>query len=111
MGKYIHQTTSPNFQCFLFSLTVDLTVDWINDKLYWVDGALCNVHEFNIMTNATRFVLSTGTSETSFPRGIVIYPYKDNGLGYSTFLHKPHFTNCLKISVDNVRVIPFDSLL
>lgn len=62
-----------------FCILVDLTTDWINDKLYWVDSEECEIHELDIMTNATRFILSTGTSDTSFPRGIVIYPYKDNG--------------------------------
>ena len=61
-----------------FSL-VDLTVDWINHKVYWVDDETCDVHEFDLERSHTRVVMSTGTRESSLPRGIVVYPYMNNG--------------------------------
>ena len=48
-----------------------------------MDSILCEIWEYDLNTSALRFVLSTGTVETSFPRGIVIYPYENNGSVYS----------------------------
>ena len=50
----------------------DLTVDWINDKLYWTE--LHTIKEIDIHTLVVRDIASvTGTL-----MGIGVFPYKNN---------------------------------
>ena len=51
-------------------------MDWINDKLYWVDGGTRRLEELDIITRQRRLVLITGGEESS-PFGISVFPIKD----------------------------------
>ena len=62
-----------------------------------MDSILCEIWEYDLNTSALRFVLSTGTVETSFPRGIDIYPYENNGSVYSV--------HCVSILVVSVSIL------
>ena len=58
-------------------LTADVTVDWINDKLYWVDRNAKKIVEYDLKTGFIRTVYSTGTG--SLPTGLVVYPFPNYG--------------------------------
>lgn len=63
---------------FCFSLLAeDLTVDWVNDKLYWTDRTAGEIIEYNLKTDDMRRAYGTGTG--SLPSGIVVYPFPDYG--------------------------------
>lgn len=81
MYVHIHACTGLTsiIQHTLYTNIADLSVDWINGKLYWVDRELCEIGEYDLVSNTRRYVMSTGTAETSNPLGIVVYPYPDYG--------------------------------
>lgn len=58
-------------------LTADVTVDWINDKLYWVDRNAKKIVEYDLKTGFIRTVYSTGAR--SLPTGLVVYPFPNYG--------------------------------
>lgn len=49
-----------------------MTVDWINDKIYWTEGN--KIIEFDLDTHTAR-VIATLTGK---PLGIGVYPHKNN---------------------------------
>jgi hypothetical protein len=57
----------------------DLEVDWINDRLYWVDGSKREISEFDLITGHTTLVLSTGPPGDSNPSALALYPYPNYG--------------------------------
>ena len=64
--------------CF-FDSTADLEVDWINDRLYWVDRSQRQISEYDIATGHRSVVLSTGESGVSIPSALALYPYPNYG--------------------------------
>ena len=60
-----------------YAPSVDLTVDWINDKLYWTDSNLRTIEEVDILTLARRVVVQLDTR--SSPKGLAVYPLQDHG--------------------------------
>ena len=54
-------------------------MDWINDKLYWVDRGLRHIEEYDIIYGHRRVVVSTGDVGESSPGGLALYPYPNNG--------------------------------
>nr|CAE54584.1 epidermal growth factor precursor [Suberites domuncula] len=60
----------------------DLSVDWINDKLYWTDRSFRRIEEYDLTTGYRRTVIHTGSG--SLPTGIIIYPYPGYGWIYWT---------------------------
>jgi hypothetical protein len=61
---------------------VDLAVDWLNNKLYWVDATLRLIEEYDISTGSRKFVASTGSATTSRPSAMSLYPYPNYGWLY-----------------------------
>ena len=59
--------------------TADLAVDWINDKVYWVDRGLRHIEEYDIISGHRRVVASTGNVDQSSPGGLALYPYPNHG--------------------------------
>ena len=59
-----------------FCLAADLEVDWINDRLYWVDRSLRQIGEYDLVTGHRSVVLSTGLSS---PSALALYPYPNYG--------------------------------
>ena len=60
-----------------YTLSVDLAVDWINDKLYWTDSDLRRIEEVDIVTLVRRVVVQMDTR--SSPKGLAVYPLQDHG--------------------------------
>lgn len=61
---------------FIFILyTVDVAVDWINDKLYWVDAGFARIEVVDISRagNRQRAELINFSSDT-YPTGIAVDP-------------------------------------
>lgn len=78
--------------CFYTSHSLhvaELSVDWINDKLYWTDRKMRRIEEYNLITGYRRTVVHT--VDESLPTGIVVYPYP--GYGYVNSRH----CNCMSI--------------
>ena len=66
--------------CYYINLiAVDLVVDWLNNKLYWIDTELRHVVEFDLITKRKKVVLTTGSKETSSPLSLALYPYPNYG--------------------------------
>ena len=65
------------FSLLSLSLSVDLAVDWLNNKLYWVDGTSKLIEEYDIISGNRRIVTSTGTN--SRPAALALYPYPNYG--------------------------------
>ena len=59
--------------------SVDLAVDWINNKLYWIDATETQIEEYDITSGVRRVVASTGTSEDSRPVAMALYPFPNYG--------------------------------
>ena len=59
--------------------TDDISVDWINDKLYWIDSDPSLIGEYDLRTGLYRIVMFTGTAESDGPFDIVVYPYPNYG--------------------------------
>jgi hypothetical protein len=57
----------------------DLEVDWINDRLYWVDRSLRQIGEYDLVTGHRSVVLSTGVNS---PSALALYPYPNYGWIY-----------------------------
>ena len=64
---------------FIYFSSVDLAVDWLNDRLYWVDAELRLIEEYDISTGSRKFVASTGSAATSRPAAMSLYPYPNYG--------------------------------
>lgn len=62
-----------------YVLSADLAVDWLNDKLYWVDRNLRQVEEYDLKTGYRSVVVSTGTTDSSYPAALALYPYPNYG--------------------------------
>ena len=78
--RYITQLWSTHTYKFCqFFHAVDLAVDWLNDKLYWVDGGLRRIEEYDLNSGLRRVVTSTGSSEESRPAALALYPYPNYG--------------------------------
>ena len=55
------------------SLTVDgLSVDWVNEKLYWTDATLQHIEVYDTTNGNRRVLIRTGN--TTKPRAIVVDP-------------------------------------
>ena len=64
---------------FVASSAADLAVDWINNKLYVTAAGGGAIIEYDLVTEQKRVVIQTGSS--SWPSGIVVYPYPNYGYG------------------------------
>ena len=65
----------------LYNYIDGLAVDWVTDKLYWSDAGLAQIGVFDLTTNLSRILISTGT--LSSPRALVVDPntrYNNNSL-------------------------------
>jgi hypothetical protein len=62
----------------------DLAVDWLNDRLYWVDRSLRLIGEYDLRTHHRSVVLTTGAPGASNPSALALYPYPDYGWIYWT---------------------------
>ena len=71
------------------TLVDDVAVDWINDKLYIVEERAHNIIEYDMLTEATRLVLDTGSN--SAPSNIAVYPYPGQG----SVLHYTRYPLCM----------------
>ena len=58
---------------------VDLTVDWLNDRLYWIDSVTRQVEEYDLKTGHRIVVLTTGEAGTSSPNALTLLPYPNYG--------------------------------
>ena len=82
---YIHSCQSLSYtytaMCIilLFMLSADLEVDWINDRLYWVDRTRRLISEYDLITGHRSVVLSTGPPGVSNPSALALYPYPNYG--------------------------------
>ena len=65
--------------CDMIIYTASLAVDWLNDRLYWVDRSLRQVGEYDLITGHRSVVLSTGEPGASSPSGLALYPYPNYG--------------------------------
>lgn len=63
----------------MYASPVDLAVDWLNDKLYWADGELRRIEEYDLNSGQRRVVTSTGDSDSSRPAAMALYPYPNYG--------------------------------
>ena len=54
-------------------------VDWLNDKLYWIDTELRQIEEYDLITGTRRVVASTGAEGESTPITLALYPYPNYG--------------------------------
>ena len=55
------------------TFTVDgLSVDWVNEKLYWTDARLQHIEVYDTTTGNHRVLIRTGN--TTIPRAIVVDP-------------------------------------
>ncbi len=54
----------------VFTTSVDLTVDWMGDMLYWTDQSRHVVETYNIRTDEQGMMLST----MSLPWGVAVDP-------------------------------------
>lgn len=59
------------------SITGDLAVDWINDKLYWTERDKGRIIELDLETNDRRTAVTTDS--TAVLNGLVMYPYPGQG--------------------------------
>ena len=56
-----------------YILTVDgLSVDWVNEKLYWTDGTFQHIEMYDTTSGNRRVLIRTGNTTT--PRAIVVDP-------------------------------------
>jgi len=53
-------------------ITVGLSVDWINRKLYWTDATLQHIEVYDISTSIRKVLIETGN--TTRPQAIVVDP-------------------------------------
>ena len=63
----------------MYVCIVDLVVDWLNDRLYWVDQDLRQVEEYDLKTGHRAVVLTTGEADTSSPNALTLLPYPNYG--------------------------------
>lgn len=59
------------------SLTADLAVDWIGDKLYVTESIARRIQEYDLQTGELREVVDTGAD--SRPVSVAVYPYPGQG--------------------------------
>ena len=50
----------------------DLSVDWVNGKLYWTDSTLKQIEVYDMQTGIRKVLIRTGN--TTSPRAIVVDP-------------------------------------
>ena len=63
----------------LIIIIVDLTVDWLNGRLYWIDSVTRQVEEYDLKTGHRAVVLTTGEAGTSSPNALTLLPYPNYG--------------------------------
>ena len=57
----------------LYTFSVDgLSVDWVNEKLYWTDATLKQIEVYDMQAGTRKVLISTGN--TTSPRAIVVDP-------------------------------------
>ena len=57
----------------LYTFSVDgLSVDWVNEKLYWTDTTLKQIEVYDMQTGIRKVLIRTGN--TTSPRAIVVDP-------------------------------------
>jgi hypothetical protein len=57
--------------CFFPSSAAGLAVDWINDKIYWVDGDYDAIYKYDLITRETKKVRDLSNS---IPLKLKIFP-------------------------------------
>ena len=76
---YIYTLTAHNYKNQFTNHAADMAVDWLNDRLYWVDRELRQISEFDLTTGHRSVVLTTGEAGLSAPSAIALYPYPNYG--------------------------------
>ena len=69
-------------------------MDWINDKLYWVDSDPSEIGVYDLRTGLQHAVLSI--VDSIGPCHILVYPYPDYGCVW--FIYKHNYYHTVRIS-------------
>ena len=62
-------------KCFQLTISEDLALDWINNKLYWTDTLYARIEVMDIDTLYRKELLRTGAN--TLPRAIAVDPREE----------------------------------